>query len=185
MADTPRFPALKPDDMTPAQRAIFDDMSSGPRGGVNGPFRPLLYQPDLLSHVRGLGDHLRFKLKLSMALAEIAVLVAARRWTCQFEWYRHAPFAEKEGLSASIIAAIKDGRRPAEMNEDETVVYDVCTTIQESGRLPDALFEAATARFGRDGVLELLALCGYYSMLAFVLNVADDPLPNGAPPPLT
>ena len=184
MNDKLRFPALTPDNMTPEQRKLFDDIASGPRGGVNGPFEPLLYNPELGRLVQNLGEFLRFRSRLSPPLFELCVLVAARHWSCQYEWYMHGRLADKVGLPPAIIEAIREGRVPPEMSADEKLVYDVCTETHRNGRLSDELFNRAEERFGREGVLELLACCGYYSLLAFVLNVSDDPLPNDAPPPL-
>lgn len=182
MNDKPRFPGLTPDTMTPEQKKLFDEIASGPRGGVNGPFRPLLHNPELGRLVQNLGEFLRFRTRLSRSLFELTVLVAARHWTCQYEWHVHGPLAEKAGLSPAIVEAIREGRVPTGMSKDEKLVYDVCTEVHKNGRLSDELFNSAEASFGREGVLELLACCGYYSLLAFVLNVSADPLPNGAGP---
>jgi 4-carboxymuconolactone decarboxylase len=170
--------------MNEAQRALVAEISSGPRGGVRGPFVPLLYQPELASRVQRLGEFLRFNSLLGQALVEFAILLAGRHWSCQFEWYVHAPLAAKVGVSQAIIDAIAERRLPPDMNDDQKMVYDVCNQIYATGRLSDATFEMAAGRFKREGVLELLAICGYYSLLAFVLNVSDDPLPNGETTPL-
>jgi 4-carboxymuconolactone decarboxylase len=179
-----RFPVIAPEAMTEAQRALAAEIAGGPRGGVRGPFLALMHNPPLAHRIQALGEHLRFRTGIAQALVEIAVLVTARRWTCQFEWVAHADIARKEGLDEQIIAAIAEGRRPASMSEDEALVHDVALAAHATGDLPDALFVRAEARFGRAGVLDLLALCGYYALLAMVLNTARPALPDGIAPPL-
>lgn len=180
----PRFPRLSDDEMSDAQRQVAEAIASGPRGGVRGPFVALLHSPELASRVQGLGEYLRFGTAIPPRLLELAVLVTSRQWTCQFEWYAHAPLARKAGLAEPIISDIASGRRPAALSEDEAAVYDFCTELHETGRVADATFAAAEAHLGRVGVLELVAVCGYYTLLAMVLNVADFPLPDGTPGPL-
>jgi 4-carboxymuconolactone decarboxylase len=127
---------------------------------------------------------LRWESKLPPRLLELAVLVTARRWTCQHEWYMHEKLARQAGLSGDIIAEIANERVPEGLSEEERAVYTFCREAHATGRVGDEAFEAVRSRFGLDGVLELLALCGYYSMMAMVLNTAGMPLPDNAPPPL-
>ncbi|MEO8145908.1 MAG: carboxymuconolactone decarboxylase family protein [Betaproteobacteria bacterium] len=181
---TPRFPALLPETMTPAQRAAAAEISAGPRGEVRGPFIPLIHNAELARRIQQLGEHLRFHSKLPLDLLEIAVLVTARKWNCQYEWYMHEQFARQAGLALGIFEAIARGQEPKGMSADEALVYNASKQAHESGRLDDETFAAARARFGLDGTLELLALNGYYSMMAMVLNTAGLPLPGGAAPPL-
>jgi 4-carboxymuconolactone decarboxylase len=112
------------------------------------------------------------------------VLVTAREWSCQHEWYMHEKLARKAGLDPRIFEAIARGEEPRGMSPDEALVYGASRQAHRTGRLDDATFAAARARFGLDGTLELLALNGYYSMMAMVLNTAGMPLPDGAAPPL-
>ena len=180
----PRFPKLAPDAMSEAQREVAAEISAGPRGEVRGPFIALLHNAELARRIQQLGEHLRFHNKLPLATLEIAVLVTARRWNCQFEWYMHDKVARKAGLAAGIIDAIAQGKEPAGMSADEALVYKASRQAHASGHLDDATFTAARERFGLDGTLDLLALNGYYSMMAMVLNTAGMPLPDNAAPPL-
>ena len=184
MSKAPRFPRLQESEMTEAQRELYNTIASGPRGGVRGPFLPLMHHPDLAMQLQRIGELLRYRAKSPNVLIEFGILMTARKWSCQFEWFAHAPLARKAGLSDDIIEAIADSRRPSRLSDEEAVAYDVCEEVNRSGRLSDATFDRATKVFGHDGVLELISVCGYYSLLAFVLNVADDPLPDGASPPL-
>ena len=180
-----RYPELTPDAMTAEQRAVAGEISSGPRGSVRGPFLPLLHNPELARRVQALGEHLRFNTGFAGPLVEIAVLLTARRWTCQYEWLAHERIARKAGLDASIIEAIAGSRVPERMSADEAAVYAFCRQVNDAGSPDDATFAAARDRFGLAATLDLIALCGYYTLLAMVLNTADPALPDGAAPPLS
>ncbi|WP_137177062.1 carboxymuconolactone decarboxylase family protein [Roseomonas sp. AR75] len=179
-----RFPAVPPEAMDEAQRALAAEIAGGPRGGVRGPFLALMHHPKLAHRIQALGEHLRFGTGLPQRLVEIVVLVTSRHWTCQYEWVAHSRIARNEGVPEPIIEAIRQGRRPDPMQEDERLVYEIALAAHDTGELPDALFAAAEAKFGRAAILDLLALCGYYAMLAMVLNTAQPPLPDGMAPPL-
>lgn len=180
-----RFPALASEQMTDEQRAVAAEISSGPRGGVRGPFIALLHHPDLARRVQLLGEHLRFGTGLAPDLIELVVLFVARTWTCQYEWYAHARIArEKTDLSSEIIEALAVGATPENMRDDQRIVYTLCRDMFRKGAVDDAVFGEAVGLMGRAGVLDVLALCGYYSMLAMVLNAAQIPLPAGEAPPL-
>jgi len=180
-----RFPKLTPDEMTAAQREVAAEISAGPRGEVRGPFIALLHNPALASKVQKLGEHLRWKGKLPPHLKELAVLVTARRWTCQHEWVMHSKLALEGGLAPQIVEAIKQGKEPAGMSQDEQAVYTFCREVHATGRAGDAVFAAIEKRFGLDGALELVALNGYYTLMAMVLNTAGLPLPGNVEPPLS
>ena len=169
--------------MSAEQREVAAQISAGPRGEVRGPFIALLHNPELARHLQALGEHLRWKGNLPAHLTELAVLVTARRWTCQHEWYIHEQLARKAGLADAAIAAIRAGHDP-QLSEEERIVYLFCRDAHAGGRVSDDNFDRAKQRFGLDGAIELLALCGYYSLMAMVLNTAGLPLPGNAEPPL-
>jgi 4-carboxymuconolactone decarboxylase len=179
-----RFPKLTPEAMTPAQREVAAEISAGPRGEVRGPFIPLIHNAELARRIQALGEQLRWGSKLPASLLELAVLVTARRWNCQHEWFMHEKLARKAGLAPAIMDAIAEGREPKGMSADEAAVYAFSRQAHATGHVDDAAFNAIRSRFGLDGALELLALCGYYSLMAMVLNTAGMPLPENAPPPL-
>lgn len=179
----PRFPKLTPEEMTPEQREVAALITAGPRGEVRGPFIALLHHPALARRLQDLGEQLRWKSTLPSRLVELAVLITARRWTCQHEWFIHAPLALKAGLGAEAVEAIKAGSEP-QLEGDEAAVYAFCREAHATGRVGDAAFNAVREKFGREGVLELLVLCGNYTLMAMVLNTAGLPLPNDAAPPL-
>ncbi len=179
-----RFPKLTPEQMNAAQRAVAAEITAGPRGEVRGPFIALIHNPELASRVQKLGEFLRWQGKLPPKLKELAVLVTARRWTCQHEWVMHSKLAREAGLAAQLVDAIRAGQEPSFMSEDEKAVYRFCREVHASGRAGDDSFAEIERRFGVDGALELIALNGYYTLMAMVLNTAGLPLPGNVAPPL-
>ena len=178
-----RFPKLTPESMTPRQREVAAEIAAGPRGEVRGPFLALIHHPELAQRLQQLGEQLRWGAKLPPRLVELAVLVTARRWTCQHEWFIHEQLARKAGLADEIMRSISVNETPS-MDAEAAAVHAFCFEAHASGQVSDAKFEEVKNRFGLDGALELLALCGYYSLMAMVLNTAGLPLPGNAPPPL-
>jgi 4-carboxymuconolactone decarboxylase len=179
----PRFPKLTEDAMSAEQREVARLISAGPRGEVRGPFIALLHHPGIARHLQGLGEQLRWNAKLPAHLVELAVLITARRWNCQHEWFMHEPLARKAGLDGTMIDALREGREPSSEG-DEAAVYAFCRSAHDTGRVSDQAFEAVRRRFGLEGAIELLVLSGYYTLMAMVLNTAGMPLPGNAEPPL-
>jgi len=165
-----RFPKLTPDEMTAAQREVAAEIAAGPRGEVRGPFIALIHHPELARRLQQLGETLRWGGKLPDARRELAVLVTAQRWSCGYEWRMHEPLARKAGLGDEVIAAVARGAHAKGLSAEQSVVYAFCRQAHGDGRVDDAVFEEVKLRFGLDGALELLALCGYYSLMAMVLN---------------
>ncbi len=170
--------------MNPEQREVAAEIAAGPRGEVRGPFIALIHNPELARRLQRLGEHLRWQGKLPPRLKELAVLVTARRWTCQHEWVMHSKLALEAGLAAGVVQAIRDGKEPQGLSEEEKAVYSFCREVHATGRASDESFKAIQNRFGLDGVLELIALNGYYTLMAMVLNTAGLPLPGDAETPL-
>lgn len=185
MIPEPRFAPLIPQAMTPEQRRVADAIASGPRGGLRGPFNALLRSPELADRAQKLGEYLRFGTCLPAPLKELAILLTARHWRAQYEWYAHSSLARKAGLEDAIIAAIAEGRPPASLSPAQAAVHGFCTEILETKEVSDAAFDAARRAFGEQGAIELVGLVGYYSLVAMVLNVDRYPLPEGVAPPLT
>ena len=171
--------------MTPEQREVAAEIAAGPRGEVRGPYIALLHNAELARRMQALGEHLRWHSKLPPPLLELAVLFTARRWNCQHEWYMHEKLVRKAVLAPGIIDDIAAYREPQGMSADEALVYQACGQAHRTGRLEDGTFGALRDRYGLDGVLDLLALNGYYSAMAMVLNTAGLPLPDNATPPLS
>jgi 4-carboxymuconolactone decarboxylase len=178
-----RFPELTRDQMTDEQKKAYDGIVSGPRGGARGPFNVLLRSPQLADTVQRVGAHLRFNSSLPARLNELAIIINARFWGSKYEWHAHRALAIKAGLPDPLADAVAQGTRPAGMKPDEEVVYDFCTTLHQKHFVDDALFERAKATLGEQGVVDLIGVSGYYTLVSMVLNVAEIPLPAGVPSP--
>ena len=179
-----RLPTIPPQDYTPEQKQAAEAFAQARGKPPFGPFEPLMYSPEVMTLARSMGDYLRYKPKIGTTLSELVILMTARRWTQDYEWYVHAPIAQKAGIAPEIIAAIRDGRRPAQMSEDETTVYEFTAELQDTKRVSDATFARAKARFGKAGVVDLAAISGYYTFLAMELNAARYAIPaDGKPLP--
>lgn len=180
---TPRFPELTSDQMSPRQREVAARIAEGPRGGIRGPFLALLHNPELADVIQQVGSYLRFRSTISPALIELAILLVARHWTCQFEWFAHERVARtKTDLADGIIRAIQRDEIPHDLTDDERVVHDYVLGTLRAGTPSGPVFDEAVQRFGRAGALDLTALCGYYSTIAFVLNTGEIMPPDGLRP---
>lgn len=176
-----RLPPLARESMTDAQRAAADELIAGPRKAVKGPFIPLLRSPELMARVQKVGEYLRFGSALSPRISEFATLCVAREWRQQFEWFVHVPLALKAGTSSETIAALREGRRPEAMSDEEALVHDFCIELQRTHGVSEALYQRALVAFGEQGVVDLTALIGYFTQLSMVLEVAGTPHePNDA-----
>jgi 4-carboxymuconolactone decarboxylase len=179
-----RMPPIPKDKMTEAQKKAADELTSGRRGALIGPFHPLLRSPEFMSRLQKTGEYLRFSNSIGPKLTELVILLTARDWTQQFEFNAHQPLGLKAGLKQELIAAIAEGRRPIGMAEDEEIAYDFCTELHRNQSVSDATYTRAVKRFGEQGVIDMTGLTGYYTVLAMIMNVARTPLPEGAQPPL-
>ena len=179
-----RMPPLDPVTMTDAQRRAADELTAGPRGGVKGPFIPLLRSPELMDRLQKVGEYLRYHSVIDARISEFAMLLVSRQWTQQFEWATHVPLALKAGLRQEHIDALAEGRRPLAMAPDEEVAYDLVHELHASHGVCDATYVRATRIFGEDGLIDLLGVVGYFTTVSMVLNVAHTPADDTAVPPL-
>ena len=176
-----RIPAPTKDSLTPDQKPVWESIAGSGRSGVGGPFLPLLTSPEACSRVERLGAFLRFDCSVPIRLRELAILVIGAHWKAEYEWFAHAPIAERQGVPAAVIAAIGRGEPPPFDSEADAAVHAFVREVLATGRASDSAFAAVQALLGDKGAVELTALVGYYSLLAFQLNVFQS-LP---PPPFT
>jgi 4-carboxymuconolactone decarboxylase len=179
-----RFAPLTYDAMTPEQKKMVDSILAGPRKSLDGPFNVMLRSPAMGDLAQKFGEYARFHTSLPPRLNEMAILITGRFWTAQFEWQAHRQYALKAGLSPAIVDAIASGRRPAAMQPDEEAVYNLCTEVLTTKHATDAAFQSAKEKFGERGVVDLLAVMGYYQFVSMLLNVDGYPLPPGVEPEL-
>jgi 4-carboxymuconolactone decarboxylase len=179
-----RLPPIPAEAWTAEQRRVADGIVGGPRGGLRGPFPAMLRSPEVAERFQKLGEYLRFNSSIPAALNELAILVTAREWSAQYEWYAHHLLAMKAGLPAPIAQAVAEGRKPDGMDADQAIVWTFCSELHRTKQVSDATYAAARDRFGERGVIDLIAVSGYYVAVAMTLNVAQVPLPPGVPVPL-
>lgn len=180
----PRIPLPGPDELSPEQRKIYDDVVKGPRGVLRGPLRAVLHRAELADKWQQIGEILRYRTSLPPRLSELAILVTARESDAPFEWHAHEPPAQAGGVPQSAIDAICKGERPPKLADDEAAVYDYAMELKRHHNVSDATHARVVKHLGVVGVVELTALVGYYTMVAMMLNSQGIPLPEGLPSPL-
>ena len=173
-----RLPTIPLAQYTDEQKKAAEDFAAARKVPVFGPFEPLMHSPQVMSQARAMGDYLRYHSAVGNTLSELAILVTAREWSQDYEWYVHHPIALKAGIKPEVAAAIADGRRPAGMSDDEEIVYDFSTELHRNKRVSDRTFERAEKRFGKKCVVDLTGINAYYALLAMQLNVAQYPMPK-------
>jgi 4-carboxymuconolactone decarboxylase len=170
--------------MTAEQAAVCAEAVSGKRVKVPAPMIAWLRNPELARRGQAVGELLRFETTLEPQLSELAILVCARHWTSHHEWTAHKAIALKVGVDPDVIAAIAGRRAPSLPDARHQVVHDVASTLLATGRVPDALYARGLAEVGERAMVELVALLGYYSMVALTLNAFELGLPDNAAPEL-
>ncbi len=180
----PRITLFPQPNMTPEQQAVVAAIVNGPRAVLRGPLRAALHNAELADKWQQLGELLRYRTSLAPRLSELAILVTARHWDSQFEWYAHAPIAAAAGLAADVIETIRHGAEPRFSQGDEAVVYRYVSELLQHHVASDANYARALQLLQPVGIVELTALIGYYSMVALTLNAHEIPLPEGTPLPL-
>lgn len=177
MANVERLPPLPESAWTDEQRSAVKAFSDGRGYMPLGPFWVLLYSPEVMLRSKAMGDYLRYRNSLPKAVSEMVILMTARAWTQQFEWGHHVVFALEAGLSQAVIDAVAEGRRPDGMSGAEEAAFEFTRELLANRRVSDATYARAKAEFGEQGVVDMAAVSGYYTMLAMVMNVAQTPAP--------
>jgi len=179
-----RFKPLKWEEMTPEQKTMINNLISGERGTTTGPFNVLLRSPEMGDLAQKFGAEMRYHSSIPRKLNEFAILITARHWTAQYEWYAHRRDGLKYGLKEKVIDSLATGKRPAGMDADEEILYNFCHSLIETGQVSDPIFKAAVDKFGEKGVVDVIGTMGYYSMVSMLLNTDRYPLPDGVKPML-
>ena len=174
-----RMPPIPVEQMTSAQKEIAAEIAAGPRGKVEGPYWPILRSPGFARCVQKVGAYYRYECPLDRRINEMAALIAARSWTQQFEWDVHILQALDAGLKREVAQAIAEGRRPDGMAEDEAILYDFTAELLANKGVSDATYVKAVGKFGESGVVDILGIVGYYTMLAMIMNVGRTTLLDG------
>ena len=179
-----RFKPLTWETLNPAQLKMVESVMTGQRGSMQGPYNVLLRSPELGNLAQQFGAHTRFNSSLPLALNELAILLVARFWTCQFVWWAHKRIAREAGLDESLIQAILLGQRPQKLTVDTAVAYEFCDELLQTRSVTDKSYAAAVKLFGEAGVVDLMGTMSYYTLVSMALNVDQYPLPEGVLPEL-
>ena len=167
-----RFPKIVLEHASPAQREVAEEIQSGPRKAVIGPFIPRLHAPELARRIQKVGEYLRFESSLPKDILECVVITVATRWRSAFEWKIHSQLALETGVPASVVAGVRNQADASGLPEPYALIVGLCRQALDTGDVDEASFRDAQVRYGYPGVLELLTICGYYSTLAMYLNTA-------------
>jgi 4-carboxymuconolactone decarboxylase len=184
MTTNDRLPPIAADALTAEQTKAANEFEAGRGMKVLGPFSVMLRSPEVMLRAKAMGDYLRFRNVLDKRVSEMVILITAREWTQQFEWAYHYGMALEAGLSKDVAGAIAEGRRPDKLAADEAAAYDFSIELHRTKRVSDASYARALAAFGEQGLIDLIGISGYYSMLAMMMNVARTPPPPGMAAPL-
>ena len=181
-AQQPRLPQLKLEDTTGDQRVLAERMIKETRSGLTGPFNPMLRSPEMSQGLMNLYNYFRHNTALPRPLVELAILITAREWSTQFEWFMHYPIARTEGVSAALLADLRQGKRPASMKPDETAVYEFSTELLRNRKVTGATYQQTLTLLGEKNLVDLTTLIGTYATYAALLNVNEVNIPdNGGP----
>jgi 4-carboxymuconolactone decarboxylase len=170
----PRLALIEEAHMNDAQRALLEAIRSGPRGKSitpRGPFAVWLHAPEFGHLAQALGGHCRYQTVLSPRLSEFAILCTARLWRAQYEWFAHAPMAERAGVKPKTIADLRAGHVPKSAPRDERVIYDFVQELYKTKRVSDRSYKRMHAFLGDKGAVELIGILGYYALISMTLNV--------------
>lgn len=184
--DTVRFAPLSPEQMTPPPKAWADSIAAPPRNAkfTSPPYRAYIRNPDLAPRLTNLTDYLRWNTSLPARLSEFAILITARQWTAQYEWFAHYPLALKAGLDPQVADDIAHGVRPAKMKEDEAALYDLAVALYRDKKVSDCVYKAALDKFGERGIMDIIGIMGYYDITSMTLITMQAEAPNDSVAPL-
>ena len=174
-----RLKLLSPGEMSADQKETYDEAIAGKRGAPPAPMMAWLNSPEMARHATRLGAVLRFDTIFPAKLSEIAILVTARHWSSHYEWYAHKRLALKGGMDPKIIEAIRDRRAPLFGDPKAQMIYDVAKSLHEAHGLSPGLYEEAIKVLKLRGLVEIIGLCGYYTMVSMTLNTFEFELPGG------
>lgn len=177
----PRVPLLEPAQMSPEQKRIHDMIASGPRGQVRGPLAVWLHRPALAEPAQALGRYCRYETSLPPRLSEWAILILARHWRSEFEWWAHRAIAVKAGVKEEMIDALRDGTEVVCTHPDESLVYEFLNVLHVQRHIPQELYDRIVHVIGEAGVIDLVGIAGYYTLISMTLNVFDVRPPEDAP----
>ncbi|MGE3855850.1 MAG: carboxymuconolactone decarboxylase family protein [Dehalococcoidia bacterium] len=182
----PRLAPLTAADFTPEQQRVADAIIKS-RGQISlggGPFLPWMRSPELADRAQHLGDFCRYHSSLEPTLSEFAIILTAKFWKSQYEFFAHARMAREAGVADAIVEAVRLGTEPPAMDERQQAIYQFVNEYLETHRVSDATYERAKAALTERGVVDLVGIVGYYCLVSMTLNVFEVALPAGEADPL-
>ena len=179
-----RLSPIDPAQLDTEQRAVYDAIANGPRKGVRGPLAVWLHRPKLADRSQALGRYCRYDSSLPARLSELAIMFMGRYWLAEYEWAAHKPFALEAGVSIEVIDAIRDGKTPPFTRRDEELLFAFLTQLHEQRKVDDALYQELVAEIGEGGVVDLVGIAGYYTLISMTIKVFEVPHPSGVAPEL-
>ena len=166
-----RIKDWKEEDLSEEQLIVYKEIMNGPRGNVVGPIRIWLNNAKLASCAQSLGKYVRYESNLSTALSELAIITTGRCWSSEFEWEHHAPLAEKAGIDIKYINQIAIGKRPIFKNNFQQAVYDFTAEANIKKNVSDRVYNEVNNLLGKNALIDIVAICGYYNLVSMTLNV--------------
>jgi 4-carboxymuconolactone decarboxylase len=184
-----RLRDLRRDELDAAGQDVWDKVV-GTRGGelVNssgalvGPFNAFVHAPEIGRRLSSLGAALRFGTSIDRRLTEVAIITVGSHWKAEFEWWAHARMATEHGVAQAVVDAIGTGADPPFARDDERIVYRVARELTQDGQISEESYDLAHHLLGDTGMVELVSLCGYYTLISYLLNAFAVPIPDGAEP---
>ncbi len=166
-----RIKDWKEEDLSEEQLIVYKEIMNGPRGNVVGPIRIWLNNAKFASCAQALGKYVRYESNLSTALSELAIITTGRCWSSEFEWEHHAPLAEKAGIDIKYINQIAIGKRPIFKNNFQQAVYDFTAEANIKKNVSDRVYNEVNNLLGKNALIDIVAICGYYNLISMTLNV--------------
>lgn len=182
MTAGPRLPDIDEGRLTPEQARVWQSIVSGPRGQVAGPLRIWMTSPAMAERAQALGQYARYDSVLPERLSELVILVTGRYWSSGFEWAHHAPIALRVGIAPAIVEAIANGLRPEFDDPVEAAVFDCAAELHRDRAISDTSFARGLEALGEQGMVDLVAICGYYTLISMTINAFR--VPDGDGPSL-
>jgi 4-carboxymuconolactone decarboxylase len=177
-----RLEKLTYEQLSAEQKAAWDEVVAGPRKKMHGPFYIWLHSPELLSRGEKLGLYARFQSSLPPRLSELCILIVAAHWRCAGEWVDHEPIARSLGVDAVALDALRQGQAASFAQADERAVYELARALHTSRAVSDATYARAKVALGERGVLDVVAVLGYYTLIAMSMKTfAQAPESGGDP----
>ena len=163
------------ENLTAEQKEIHDTIVNGPRGHVVGPLRIWLNNPGLARSAQTVGEYARYGTSLTKGLSELAIITTGRVWSSAFEWEHHAPLAIEGGIDPKHVDTISIGQRPNFTKTEEEAVFDFAAEANILKNVSDNTYNNLVNTLDETAAIDIVGICGYYSLISMTLNVFKVP----------